>query len=56
LRGKPEPAVRWRRELRRYGPKAFSGSGQRHGEEQQVAELERKVGRQPLEIVFYGDA
>jgi transposase-like protein len=43
---------RWRRELQEYGPKAFAGNGQRRVDESQVAELERKVGRQALEIDF----
>jgi transposase len=43
---------RWRRELQEYGPKAFGGNGQRRVDESQVAELERKVGRQALEIDF----
>ena len=42
----------WRRELQEYGPKAFAGNGQRRVDESQVAELERKVGRQALEIDF----
>ena len=48
----PNVLYRWRRELRDYGAKAFTGNGERRGEEQQVAELERKVGRQALEIDF----
>ena len=48
----PNVLHRWKRELRDHGIKAFSGSGQRRAEEQQVAELERKVGRQALEIDF----
>jgi transposase len=48
----PNVLYRWRRELRDHGTKAFTGNGQRRGEEQQVAELERKVGRQALEIDF----
>lgn len=48
----PNVLHRWKRELRDYGVKAFSGEGQRRAEEQQVAELERKVGRQALEIDF----
>jgi transposase len=44
----PNVLYRWRRELRDYGAQAFTGNGQRRGEEQQVAELERKVGRQAL--------
>jgi transposase-like protein len=43
---------RWRRELQEYGPKAFAGNGQGRVDESQVAELERKVGRQALEIDF----
>jgi transposase len=48
----PNVLQRWKRELRDYGAQAFSGKGQRRAEEQQVAELERKVGRQALEIDF----
>jgi len=43
---------RWRRELRDYGAKAFTGNGQRRIEDGRLAELERKVGRQALEIDF----
>jgi transposase len=43
---------RWRRELRDHGTKAFSGNGKARGEESRVAELERKVGRQAMEIDF----
>ena len=46
---------RWRREIQEHGVKAFAGNGQRRADESQVAELERKVGRQALEI-FYGAA
>jgi transposase len=48
----PNVLHRWRRELRDYGAKAFSGNGQRRREEGRVIELERKVGRQALEIDF----
>jgi transposase-like protein len=48
----PNVLHRWRRELQDFGPKAFAGSGQRRIEESQLAELERKVGRQALEIDF----
>jgi transposase-like protein len=48
----PNVLHRWRRELRDYGLKAFSGNGQRRQEEGRIAELERKVGRQALEIDF----
>jgi transposase len=48
----PNLLHRWRRELADYGVKAFAGHGQRRAGEEQVAELERKVGRQALEIDF----
>ena len=43
---------RWKREVQDYGLKAFAGNGQRRADEGKVAELERKVGRQALEIDF----
>jgi transposase len=43
---------RWKRELREYGVRAFAGSGKARAEESRIAELERKVGRQALEIDF----
>jgi len=42
----------WRRELRDFGGRAFVGNGQRRLEEGRLAALERKVGRQALEIDF----
>ena len=48
----PNVLHRWRQELQDYGTKAFAGNGQRRADESQVAELERKVGRQALEIDF----
>ncbi len=42
----------WRRELQDYATKAFAGNGQRRADDSRVAELERKVGRQALEIDF----
>ena len=48
----PNVLHRWRRELRDYGAKAFAGEGQGRVEQTRVAELERKVGRQALEIDF----
>ena len=47
----PNVLHRWRRELQDYGAKAFAGNGHRT-DESQIAELERKVGRQALEIDF----
>src|SRR5262250_1511521 len=48
----PNVLHRWKRELRDYGPKACAGPGKSRAEENHVAELERKVGRQALEIDF----
>jgi len=48
----PNVLHRWKRELRDHGAKAFTGNGKSRTEESQVAELERKVGRQALEIDF----
>jgi len=48
----PNVLHRWKRELRDYGAKAFAGNGKARAEEKHVAELERKVGRQALEIDF----
>jgi transposase-like protein len=48
----PNVLHRWRRELREHGAKAFTGNGQRRLDEDRMAELERKVGRQALEIDF----
>ena len=43
---------RWKKELRELGAKAFSGNGKSLGDENRVAELERKVGRQAMELDF----
>ena len=48
----PNVLHRWRRELLDYGARAFTGNGQRRLEDGRIAELERKVGRQALEIDF----
>ena len=48
----PNLLHRWRREVQDFGQKAFVGNGQRRTDEGRVAELERKVGRQALEIDF----
>jgi transposase-like protein len=48
----PNVLHRWRRELRDYGLKAFTGNGKARAEQNRVAELERKVGRQAMEIDF----
>jgi transposase len=44
---------RWRREMRDGAGQAFAGAGRRnHQQESDVFELERKVGRQAIEIDF----
>jgi len=48
----PNVLHRWRREWQDYAGRAFLGNGRRRAEESRVAELERKVGRQALEIDF----
>jgi len=48
----PNALYRWRGELRAFGSRAFVGPGRSRTEEQQMAALERKVGRQALEIDF----
>lgn len=42
----------WKRQFEERPNSAFSGEGRRRGEETQVAELERKIGQQAMEIDF----
>lgn len=48
----PNVLHRWRREFRRGSGNAFPGNGKPRWSEGQIAELERKVGQQALEIDF----
>jgi transposase len=48
----PNALHRWRRELREKGPQAFTGSGRQKAETSDLGDLERKVGRQAMEIDF----
>src|SRR5271157_641450 len=48
----PNVLHRWRREFRQGPGNAFPGHGQRRWSEGRVAELERKIGQQALEIDF----
>ena len=48
----PSDLHRWRRELQEHGERAFNGAGKKRAEESQIAELERKIGQQTLEIDF----
>ena len=43
---------RWSRDVDKFGERAFPGVGQKRGEETRIAELERKIGQQVLEIDF----
>lgn len=42
----------WKRQLARYGEKAFAGNGHLYKEEARIAELERLIGQQAVEIAF----
>lgn len=48
----PNLLHRWRKEFRHGPGNAFPGPGKRRWEETRVAQLERKVGQQALEIDF----
>jgi len=43
---------RWSRDVEKFGERAFPGVGQKRAEETRIAELERKIGQQVLEIDF----
>ena len=48
----PNVLHRWRREFRQGPGNAFPGLGKRRWDEGRVAQLERKIGQQALEIDF----
>ncbi len=48
----PSVLHRWRKEFRQGPGNAFPGQGQRRWSEGRMAELERKIGQQTLEIDF----
>ncbi len=48
----PNVLHRWRREFRQGPGSAFPGLGKRGWEEGRVAQLERKIGQQALEVDF----
>lgn len=48
----PNLLHRWRKEFRQGPGNAFPGAGKRRWDETKVAQLERKVGQQTLEIDF----
>ena len=45
----PTQINQWRRDLRRYGERAFAGNGRAYTDEARLAELERKVGQITME-------
>ena len=48
----PNVLHRWRREFREAPGKVFPGNGKQRWSEGRIAELERKIGQQALEIDF----
>jgi len=48
----PSDLHRWRRELQEHRERAFNGAGKKRAQETQIAELERKIGQQTIEIDF----
>ena len=48
----PSELYRWWREQEEFGARAFNGSGRARREPERVAELERTIGQQTLEIAF----
>lgn len=52
LQVNPNQLHAWKRQFEERPKTAFSGEGRRRGEEAQVAELERKIGQQAMEIDF----
>jgi len=48
----PGELYRWCHEQEKFGAGAFLGSGHKRAEADRVAELERKIGQQSLEIDF----
>lgn len=45
----PTQIDQWRRDLRRYGERAFAGNGRAYTDEARTAALERKVGQLAME-------
>jgi transposase len=48
----PNVLQRWRREIRQGPGNAFPGNGKQRWSEGRIADLERKIGQQALEIDF----
>jgi transposase len=45
----PTQIDQWRRDLRRYGERAFAGNGRAYTDEARTAALERKIGQLTME-------
>lgn len=48
----PQCIGEWKRQFARYGEGAFAGNGHLYKEEARIAELERLLGQQAVEIAF----
>ena len=48
----PNVLHRWRREIRQGPGNAFPSNGRQRWSEGRIAELERKIGQQALEMIF----
>jgi transposase len=48
----PSLLQRWQQEYSEYGEEAFGGNGRSYKDQARIAELERAVGRQTLEVLF----
>jgi transposase len=48
----PNCVLAWRKQLAKYGDQAFAGNGNAYTQEAKIAELERLIGQQAIEIDF----
>jgi transposase len=48
----PKLIQRWQQEYIEYGEEAFGGNGRSYKDQARIAELERTVGRQTLEVLY----
>lgn len=48
----PPLLQRWQQEYSEYGEESFNGNGRSYKDQARIAELERAVGRQTLEVLF----
>ena len=52
----PTMISQWRKMHAQYGEAAFAGNGKVYKDEARIAELERKIGQQALELDFFTQA